>query len=143
MKSVFLTIILGCLFTTPGIGEETHRNHGAGIKTDVLLKTTRSWDHSLLPTYPQGQPEISILKIEIPPGMQLPLHQHPVINAGILLKGKLTVETEDGKFLYLKEGDTIAEVVDKWHHGKNEGDEPVEILVFYAGVEGKPITVKK
>ncbi len=143
MKSVFLATLLVCLFTTAVIGEEAVSNHGTGIKTEVLLKTTRSWDESLLPTYPQGQPEISILKIEIPPGMQLPLHQHPVINAGVLLKGKLTVETEDGKFLYLKEGDTIAEVVNKWHHGKNESDEPVEILVFYAGVEGTPITVKK
>ena len=42
----------------------------------------------------------------------------------------------------LKAGDTIAEVVDQWHFGANTGDEPTEILVFYVGVKGKPITVK-
>ena len=75
--------------------------------------------------------------------MQLPVHNHPVINAGILLKGRLKVETEDNDKLYLKEGDSIAEVVNKWHHGINESDEPAEILVFYAGIEGMPITIKK
>ncbi len=42
----------------------------------------------------------------------------------------------------LKAGDAIAEVVDQWHFGANTGDEPTEILVFYAGVKDKPITVK-
>ena len=113
------------------------------IYADVLLKTTKSWDGVVFPEYPKGEPEITILKIIIPPHMQLPIHKHPIINAGILLKGKLTVETEDNEKLYLKEGDSIAEVVNKWHHGINESDEPVEILVFYAGIKDMPITIKK
>jgi hypothetical protein len=34
-------------------------------------------------------------------------------------------------------------VVDVVHYGKNEGDEAVEIVVFYAGTEGKEIVVKE
>ena len=62
---------------------------------------------------------------------------------GILLKGELTVVTEEKETLHVKAGDAIAEVVDKWHYGKNEGNEPAEIIVFYAGVKDTPITIKK
>ena len=71
------------------------------------------------------------------------LHQHPVINAGVLLQGQLTVVKKDEKILHLKAGDAIVEVVDTWHYGKNEGDEPAVIIVFYAGTVGSEITVKK
>ena len=113
------------------------------VVVDVLSKTSSSWDGKALPDYPTGKPEITILRIKIPAGVQLPLHRHPVINAGVLLSGELTVVTEDNKILYLKAGDSIVEVVNKWHYGKNEGNKPAEIIVFYAGILDKPITVKK
>ncbi len=113
------------------------------VKVDILTKTSSSWDGISLPNYPKGKPEITILRIKIPPGAQLPLHKHPVINAGILLKGELTVVTEDNKTLHLKAGDSIVEVVNKRHYGKNESNKPVEIIVFYAGISGMPITITK
>jgi len=113
------------------------------VRAEVLAKSSSSWDGSPLPAYPKGVPEISILKITIPPGAQLPLHKHPVINAGVLLSGELTVVTEDHKTLHLKAGEPIVEVVNKWHSGKNEGSTAAEIIVFYAGTPGTPITVKK
>jgi len=116
---------------------------GAGIKSEVLARSGLSWNGDRLPEYPKGAPEITLLRIQIPPGAQLPLHTHPVINAGVLLNGELTVVTEDNKTLHLKAGDPIIEVVNTWHYGKNEGDKTAEILVFYAGTEGAPITVKK
>jgi quercetin dioxygenase-like cupin family protein len=115
----------------------------SNVVVDALSKTGSSWDGESLPDYPTGKPEITILRIKIPAGAQLPLHNHPVINAGVLLSGKLTVVTEDNKTLYLKAGDSIVEVVNKWHYGKNEANEPAEILVFYAGIADKPITIKK
>jgi quercetin dioxygenase-like cupin family protein len=113
------------------------------LKVDVLAKTSSSWDGRSLPNYEKGKPEITILRITIPPQIQLPLHKHPVINAGVLLKGELTVVTEDKETLHLKAGDSIVEVVNKWHYGKNEGNEPAEIMVFYAGIRGIPITIKE
>jgi len=113
------------------------------IDVDVLAKSSSSWDGGALPEYPEGTPEVTILHITIPPGAQLPIHEHPVINAGVLLSGRLTVKTEDGSILHLKAGDPIVEVVDKWHYGINEGSEPAEIIVFYAGIEGMPITIKQ
>ncbi len=113
------------------------------VKVEVLAKTSASWDGRDLPNYAKGKPEITILRIQIPPKVQLPLHEHPVINAGVLLKGELTVVTKNKETLHLKAGDSIVEVVGKWHYGKNEGNEPAEIIVFYAGVQDTPITIKK
>lgn len=113
------------------------------VQVDVLAKTSVSWDGRPLPNYVKGKPEITILRIKIPPKVQLPLHEHPVINAGVLLKGELTVVTKEEETLHLKTGDSIVEVVDKWHYGINEGSEAAEIIVFYAGVRGNPITVKE
>jgi quercetin dioxygenase-like cupin family protein len=112
-------------------------------KVYQLAKSCVSWDGALLPAYSQGQPEITILRIVIPVGETLVKHKHPVINAGVLLKGELTVKTEGGKTLHLKAGEALVEVVDTWHYGKNEGTEPAEIIVFYAGTEDAPITVHK
>jgi quercetin dioxygenase-like cupin family protein len=114
-----------------------------GIVTEVVAKSTKSWDGSQMPAYPKGVPEITILRIKIPPGSKLPMHTHPVINAAVLLSGELTVVSEDNKTFHLKAGDPIIEVVNKWHYGKNEGKDTAVILVFYAGVMDKPITVKK
>jgi quercetin dioxygenase-like cupin family protein len=108
-----------------------------------LVKSTQSWNGELLPAYPQGQPEITILRISIPAGTRLDTHSHPVINAGVLISGQLTVVTADGKTLYLKAGDPIVEVVNTLHYGINQGKVPAEIIVFYAGAVGTPITVVK
>lgn len=112
------------------------------IAVETLAKSSSSWDGEVLPNYPKGKPEITILRIKIPAGATLPMHEHPVINAGFLLSGELTVVAKDEKTLHLKAGDSIVEVVNKAHYGKNEGSQTAEIIVFYAGVVDKSITVK-
>ncbi|GAB6146540.1 cupin domain-containing protein [Desulfocicer niacini] len=138
MKKIMNVILLALVLTTTAWAHDG----GTGITVDALAKTSFSWNEAALPAYDQGIPEVTILKITIAPKTELPLHQHPVINAGVLLKGQLTVVTEDKKTLHLKAGDPIVEVVDTWHYGRNDGDTPAEIIVFYAGVKGTPITVK-
>lgn len=113
------------------------------IQVEMLAKTSLSWDGNNLPNYSKGTPEITILRIKIPPGAKLPMHKHPIINAGVLLSGELTVVTEDNKTLHLKAGDSIVEVVNTLHYGKNEGTDTAEIMVFYAGVKDTPISIKK
>ena len=118
-----------------------HPSTDAAAVVHELVKSTTSWDGALLPAYPQGQPEVTILRIEIPPGTRLPTHFHPVINAGVLIRGELTVVSSDGPTLYLKAGDPIVELVNTPHYGLNEGDTMAEIIVFYAGQATQPITV--
>jgi quercetin dioxygenase-like cupin family protein len=118
-------------------------NKVTNIEVITLVKTTESWNGSQLPKYLDGNPEISILKIIIPPKTKLPLHKHPEINAGLILKGELTVISETNDTLHLKAGEPIVELVNTWHFGRNDGTEPVEIIVFYAGIKGTPITILK
>ena len=82
------------------------------------------------------------MRIKIPAGAELPRHQHPVINAVVLLSGELTVVAKDKKTLHLIAGDPIVEVVNKAHYGKNEGTKTAEIIVIYAGSVDKRITIK-
>ena len=110
------------------------------IKVETLAKSTLLWNDSTLIAYPQGQPEITVLKIDIPPHTQLDMHKHPVINAGVLLKGELTVIADNKQQLNLKAGDALIELVDTYHYGMNKGDETAQIIVFYAGIKGAPIT---
>ena len=138
MKTSLYSIYIILLFTIGVLAQDSN-----AIKTEILAKTSYSWDGSELISYGEGKPEITILKITIPPKAKLPEHEHPVINAGVLLKGELTVVTDEGKTLHLKAGDSIVEVVNKWHYGENEGNVPAEIIVFYAGTVGEPITVKE
>lgn len=135
-KIIFASCIVLLLFIAASADD------APGVTVETLVKSTASWDGTALPDYPGGRPEITILKIGIPAGAKLDMHRHPVINAGVLLAGELTVVTKDYKKLRLKAGDALIEVVDTWHYGKNEGIRPAEIIVFYAGVEGAPITVK-
>ena len=136
--SVVLLLHLGC--ATVRNGQESSK---PSIVAKELVKTTRSWNGNLLPMYPQSQPEITIRRITIPAGARLETHSHPVINAGVLLSGQLTVVTEDGKTLNLNAGDPIVELVNTQHYGINQGTVPAEIVVFYAGAIDTPITVGK
>lgn len=113
------------------------------VVNEELVRSTRSWDGRRLPPYPRGQPEISVRKIIIPPGTRLPVHLHPVINAGVLLKGELTVVKETGETRKVSAGEALIEVVDTWHYGVNTGRKPAEIFVVYAGSTGTATTVVK
>lgn len=127
---LFVILLFQPSCATVRIGEEPNES---SIVVKELIKTTKSWDGEFLHPYPQGQPEITIRRISIPAGARLETHSHPVINAGVLTSGQLTVVTADGKMLDLKAGDPIVEVVKTLHYGINQGKVPAEIVVFYAG----------
>ncbi len=144
MKNIAMTVGLVLLLAgASGCVHVAHKEHLVAVPpyaVETLAKSTRSWDAALLPPYPSGQPEVTLLRITIPPGTRLPLHHHPVINAGVLLEGQLTVIAEHGKRLELKAGDALVELVTTPHYGINEGTSPAVIIVFYAGTEGAPYT---
>ncbi len=135
MKTFFL-ILFSLLIALTAKADET-------IQVNELAKTSQSWNQTPLPHYGQGTPEVTVLQITIPPKTKLPLHKHPVINAGFVLQGELTVVGPQQQTLNLKQGDTIIELVNQWHYGINKGNQPVKLIVFYAGNKGVPLTIKK
>ncbi len=114
----------------------------ATVKVTPVLKTTTSWDGKLL-QYPAGQAEVSGMIIEIAPGGETGWHKHAAPSFGMLLDGELEVQLKDGATKRIRKGESIAEVVDTFHNGRNVGAVPVRILVFYAGAVGQSLTIKE
>ena len=114
-----------------------------GVEANVLIKTTTSWNGATLPPYGEGQPEITVIRYSFAPGASIPMHMHPVINAGVLLKGELNIFTKTGEKITLKAGEPLVELFKEWHYGSNPGVGPVDLIVVYAGTVGTPLTIRE
>ena len=110
---------------------------------EVLLKTTSTWDNAEYKNLKIKNPEATVLKIVIGVNEELPMHKHDLVNIAYVKKGTLTVITDDNKEITLHEGDVLPELVGKYHYGKNTGKEPIELIVFYLGQKGTPLSVNK
>ena len=110
---------------------------------DVLLKTTSTWDNAEYKKLKIKKPEVTVLKIVFNVGEELPMHKHDLVNIAYVKQGTLTVITDKNKEITLHEGEVLPELIGKYHYGKNTGNEPVELVVFYIGEKGTPLSVNK
>ena len=110
---------------------------------EKLIQTQTTWVGDKIAPVILKNPEINVLKITLPVGERLPMHKHPMINVACMLKGELTVRTEDGKAKTFRAGEVISEVIDIWHYGENTGKEPVEMVVTYVGEAGMSLSENK
>lgn len=116
---------------------------GGAVKVEKLLDTGNSWDGKAYPAYPAGKPQVTVLRITIPAHTSLDWHKHPIINIGYMLAGALEVENQEtGDKKLIHAGDPLPELVGTVHRGRNPGDEPATILVFYAGETGSALSEK-
>lgn len=120
---------------------QTYGISGAsGVESTVLLKSSSSWDGMSYDAYPGGIPELTVLNIKIPANTALNWHEHPMPNAAYVVSGHLKVETrESGQSILLKPGDVLPEMVNRQHRGVT-GNTAVELVVFYAGTAGMPLS---
>ena len=112
-----------------------------GVKIEELANSTKMWDGRTLPNYPDGQPNLKVLRIHVPSGVTLPWHYHPFINAAFILQGTLELKLQDGTRKVYRQGDALIEVVNTIHAGKALGKTDVDLIVFYAGEKAMPTTV--
>lgn len=135
---------LTCL-AIPAAADDLHGTYAdiKGFQATTLLKTTQSWNGAPLPSYGDGPAELSIVKYEFEPGATIPMHMHPVINAGVLMKGELTITTKTGEKIVVKAGQPIVELFRVWHFGANTGPDKAELLMFYAGHPGVPLAIRE
>src|ERR1700747_2330124 len=123
MRKVYLIAILSIWLAPAGLFASEPE-----VKVEQVLKTMRSWDGSNYTSYPSGQPEVTVLKITIPPNTALHWHRHPMISVAYVLSGHLTVEKRDtGERRILEPGQALAETVETTHRGFTT-DEPVELI---------------
>ncbi|WP_339529383.1 cupin domain-containing protein [Pseudomonas mucidolens] len=138
---------LKCLIaTTLGLsllGCGTQPKNATSIEKEVLLERSESWDGAPYEAYPAGPPRLTLIRLKIPAHTQLPWHTHPMPNAAYIVSGELTVETRDSRMTRtLRQGQTLAEMVGTEHRGIT-AETPVELLVFYAGSTGMPLSEQR
>lgn len=129
---------LACLLLIGVVGAEEPIN--SSVQSETLLRSSQSWDGVAYKAYPKGVPELTVLKITIPANTALPWHTHPMPNAGYVLSGELTVEKKStGEKKVLTVGQSLPEMVNDLHRGYT-GDVPAELIMFYAGTKGMPLS---
>ncbi len=110
------------------------------ISSKEILKTSTSWDGDPI-IYPDGDPEIKAIIIELQEGVDTGFHCHPVPNLAYMLAGEIEVEVFEGPKQVFKKGDAFEEVIHTWHKGRVLKG-PAKIVVFYVGEVDLPITIK-
>jgi quercetin dioxygenase-like cupin family protein len=115
-------------------------DENTALKVTPLLKTTTSWDGKPI-VYPKGQSEVTALIVEIAPEAETGWHEHPVPVFGYIMEGDLELRRATGEVKILHSGDVLPESVDVLHNGRNIGEDPVKILVFYMGEVGSKLSV--
>jgi quercetin dioxygenase-like cupin family protein len=133
MRKIVIALV-GLLLVNSVIAKE------ATVQTETLMRTDKSWDGQPYQAYPKGSPELTMLKITIPAHTELPWHTHPMPNAGYVLSGELTVQKKStGEKKLLTAGQVLPEMVNELHRGFT-GDSSAELIVFYAGTKGMPLS---
>lgn len=141
-RLIFLVAVGLCGMSWPAEAQEVRDGYRREIQVQPLLRTTTDAAGQPL-VYPQtDQPQITAVKVEIPPGAQTGWHKHPYPCVAYVLSGSLSVEMEGGKTHEISAGQALTESVNVLHNGKNIGTEPVKLVMFVMGAKDKPFTVK-
>ena len=112
----------------------------APVSAKSLMETVSSWNgHGL--SYPQGNAKITALEITVAPGAETGWHHPPVPSLAYILEGSLEIRLRDGTSKRFKAGQAVAEVVNTEHNGRNPGDRPTRLIVFYVGTTDRPLTI--
>ncbi|HEY1707415.1 MAG TPA: cupin domain-containing protein [Rhizomicrobium sp.] len=78
-----------------------------------------------------SNPDVIATIATFPPGARLPEHKHLYPHLVYVMEGTLTVtNTETGKRFDVHAGDFVAEMVNTWHYGANNGTVPVKLYVI-------------
>ena len=93
--------------------------------------------------YPDGKPELRLLKVKIPAGLKTPIHTHPAPMLIHVTRGRLKhVRGEEINFF--KAGDAFIESNNEGpHYVKNVEKKPVILHVGVVSVVGMPTAINK
>jgi len=141
-KPAAVLLALGFALLPPALADGVHlESLGPGVTVETLARSDRSWNGALLPPLSAAQPEVNVVRMTVPPGVTLNLHQHPVIHAGVLLQGRLRLEAEQGASQLLEPGQAVIEVVNRAHRSVSLGPDPAVLIIVFVGPKGTAITL--
>lgn len=138
-RGILILFVFGFCLQAGLCGEKVYN---AGVESkQVLLSTTNALGKSL--KYPSAKtPEVTGIKVTIPPGQETGWHTHSVPGYAYVISGELTIEYAGGLSKTFKAGEAFSEVVDTAHNGRNKGAEDVVLIAFFTGDRGVPFTKK-
>ena len=142
-KALFSSlVIIGASFGASGCKfKDTESNEKQKPVIENLVRATESWGGDLY-AYPEGQAQMTLLRITIPAGFRTQVHTHPQPGVAYVVKGLLECVVKADKTLIVGPGDGFATTFgDVPHYCENIGDKDVLVLVAYAGVETQPVTI--
>jgi len=120
--------------------DQTSEFESEGIKSEKLVSSGSAWNGKVYGKYPEGKPHLTVMKMHFEANTTLPWHTHPMPNVAYIISGSLTIEDkETGESRKFTAGEAFNESVDDVHRGFTT-DEPVEVIITYAGVEGQVLS---
>jgi len=135
----FLLLLVAGLQLATGHEPEGYSHQ---IQVTPILKTSVTASGEKI-AYPKtNSPQVTAVKVVIPPGAETGWHEHPYPCYAYILSGTLTVEIRGQKPRVLHPGDALVETVNTLHNGTNKGREPVRLVMFVTGETGKPFTIR-
>lgn len=103
--------------------------------TPVLKTGTTATGQKL--EYPKQSPQVTVTLVEVPPGIEVPWHEHPNLRYVYVIDGTLTIEFENGIRNEFPAGTMFVEAVRTRHRGLNAGPAPVRVLFIDHSEEGQ------
>lgn len=134
---LLFVLISQCLFA------ESTPQYNQDIKIEKVLKTDTTSIGQKIEYLSTNNPEVTMLKVTIPPGKETGWHKHAFPVFAYVIDGTLSVEFKVGKKREFTKGASFAEVINTFHNGRNEGKEDLVLLAIYLGEKDKPLSVKE
>tara|TARA_B100000579_G_scaffold397203_1_gene376596 strand:- start:35 stop:457 length:423 start_codon:yes stop_codon:yes gene_type:complete len=136
-----LLLTAGFAIPISGCNLQMSRSNNKKPVIETLVKASESWNGDLY-SYPQGQAQMTLLKITAPIGFRTPVHTHPQPGVAYVVKGKLDCVVTANKTKVFSAGDSFATTFgDTPHYCESVGSESAIVFVAYAGVEEEPVTI--
>ena len=146
--SVLVTGVAGC----SNRGSETTQAAAPAepasteVKIEEVFKGSETLNGTAL-SYPEGNPELRLYRVEIPVGGKIPLHTHPApmlvyvqgVDSGDLFNTRVQPDGSEVSSV-IKSGESFLEGSSEPHFVENRSDKPTVVWVMVASVEGMPTT---
>ncbi|MEM1362907.1 MAG: cupin domain-containing protein [Pseudomonadota bacterium] len=127
--------ILGTIAALPAVADVP-----AGSSHDYFLDTTETAIGQPI-IYPEGTARIQAAYGSLEPGQETGWHIHEYPIYIQILEGEMTVDYGDGVVRTFGPGESLVEVVNYPHNGKNLGDVTLRTIAVFIGAEGLEGTV--
>ena len=102
------------------------------VSSQIILDTDKTVIGQDI-SYPSDSPQITSKIVTIPVGAETGPHTHEYPLFAFVMEGEVTVDYGDEGIKTFVKGNSFVEAVNYTHNGKNNGDEPTEILVVLMG----------